>query len=104
MNETPQKTLTFNEDGTVNPEDLAGYPQAFIDKVTSSEFIAQARHAIAQDKLRQQALARVQGDIRKTREKAIVEQQSRRPSGISGRQRKLLRRTIRKVRSATIGA
>ena len=98
------RTLTFNEDGTLNPEDLEGYSPEAIAEMTSPEFIERARQMIAESKLRDKRLAQVRRDIEETRQKAILHQQSRRPSGISGRQRKRLRRIARKVESARLSA
>lgn len=96
------RTLTFNEDGTLNPEDLEGYSPEAIAEMTSPEFVERARQMIAEAKLRDQRLAQLRRDIEATREKAILEREARRPSGISGRQRKRLRRTVRKVYAANL--
>ena len=95
-----RSTLTFNEDGTIDREQLAGYPQELIDQVTDPDFQERARQMIALDIRRQHALAQLRRDIALTREKAIIEREARRPSGISGRQRKALRRIVRKIASA----
>jgi len=45
------KTITFNLDGTVDPEQLEGMPQEFIERVTTPEFQAQARKEIRRQML-----------------------------------------------------
>jgi hypothetical protein len=38
--------LVFNWDGTISKDQLAGVPQELIDRITSPEFVAQARESI----------------------------------------------------------
>ena len=92
-NAPEQRTLTFNDDGTIDPAQLEGMPQEFIDKVTAPDFIIRARLQIAADKERQSFLR----GAREIRRRAQSEHEARRPSGVSGRQRKRLRRLARKA-------
>ena len=46
-NKQHQRTLTFNEDGSIDPAQLEGMPQDLIDRVTDPEFRERARQAIA---------------------------------------------------------
>ena len=50
-----QKPLEFNVDGTIDPEQLEGYPQEVIDRLTSPEFREMAAERIS-EQLRQQYL------------------------------------------------
>ena len=92
----PERTLTFNLDGSIDPAQLDGMPQDFIDRVTSPEFqrkaAAQIRAAIDRQRTVQ--------DGRAIRAFAQRQHNARRPDGVSGRQRKKLRRIARKVASA----
>ena len=97
-NAPQQRTLTFNDDGTIDPAQLEGMSQEFIDKVTAPDFIIRARLQIAADKERQSFLR----GAREIRRRAQSEHEARRPSGISGRQRKRLRRLARKVTNAAV--
>ena len=94
----PERTLTFNDDGTIDPEQLEGMPQDFIDRVKSPEFQAKTRIAIQRHKDIQRVLA----NARKIKELAHEEHEARRPSGVSGRQRKRLRRLARIAGRATM--
>lgn len=94
---TQQRALTFNEDGTIDPEQLVGLDPALVEKITSPEFIARAKQGIAREKERQSVLRAG----RQIRAAAQLEHVSRRPAGVSGRQRKRLRRLARK--SAVLG-
>jgi len=102
------KELIFNTDGTIDPAQLEGMPQEFIDRVTSPEFIAQARQNIRQQMRKDQATR----DPKKEPVRFIPNQamrggilrraDNRRPDGLSGRQRVRLRRLQRrfdKIRS-----
>jgi len=95
MEETKQeqRALTFNEDGTIDAEQLVGLPQELVDRVTDPEFVARAKEGIEREKARQSFMRGVQ--IIKAR--ALAEHQARRPDGVSGRQRKRLRRLVRKT-------
>ena len=95
MSETKQeqRALTFNEDGTIDPDQLVGMPQELIDRVTDREFQARARQYIAAEKAR----ASFQAGARQVREAARAEHIARRPAGVSGRQRKRLRTLVRKM-------
>ncbi len=92
-NAPQQRTLTFNDDGTIDPAQLEGMSQEFIDKVTAPDFVIRARLQIAADKERQCFLR----GARWIKDRAQSEHEARRPSGISGRQRKRLRRLARKA-------
>ena len=94
----PERTLTFNDDGTIDPEQLEGMPEDFIDRVKSPEFQAKTQIAIHRHKDIQRVLA----DARKIKERAHAEHEARRPSGVSGRQRKRLRRLARISGRATM--
>ena len=45
----PERTLTFRLDGTIDPAELEGMPEDFVTRVTSPEFVEQARMRIALD-------------------------------------------------------
>jgi len=92
-NKEHQKTITFNDDGSVDPAQLEGMPQDVIDRLTDPEFQERARVAIAAERAR---VAFHRG-ARQIRDMAAVEAASRRPRGVSGRQRKRLRRVARKL-------
>lgn len=85
--------LTFNDDGSIDPEQLVGLPQDLVDKITSPDFIARAKEGIAADKARVSFLA----GGRHIRHVAETMHRARRPEGLSGRQRKRLRKLIRKL-------
>jgi|GEM_PF-6935260 hypothetical protein len=88
-----QRSLTFNEDGSIDPAQLEGMPQDLIDRVTDPEFQARARLAIAAEKQR----ASFYRGARQIRDQAQLAAIARRPRGVSGRQRKRLRRVARQV-------
>ena len=92
-NKQEQRSLTFNEDGSIDPAQLEGMPQDLIDRVTDPEFQARARQAIAAEKNR----ASFYRGARVIRDQAAAEAVSRRPRGVSGRQRKRLRRIARQM-------
>jgi len=92
-NKQHQRTLTFNEDGSIDPAQLEGMPQDLIDRVTDPEFRERARQAIAAEKDR----ASFYRGARLIRNEAIAEAAARRPRCVSGRQRKRLRRTARQL-------
>jgi hypothetical protein len=89
--------LTFNDDGTIDPEQLVGLHPDLVEKITSPDFIARAKEGIAADKARQSFIRGAQ----QIKAAALAEHQARRPSGVSGRQRKRLRRLARKAQSAS---
>jgi hypothetical protein len=99
----PERQLTFNDDGTLDPSQLEGLPQDFIDRVTAPEFVAQARKQIAL--ARAKDLAKAQMEQRAKDERAEQQARSilRRPPGVSGRQRKRLRRAVRSAMKAERG-
>lgn len=89
-----QRQLTFNEDGTIDPSQLEGMDQATIDRLTAPDFVAMARQQIAANKAREsfrRGAAQIKAQARQ-------EHEMRRPTGISGRQRRLLRKACRKNR------
>jgi hypothetical protein len=88
-----QRSLTFNEDGSIDPAQLEDMPQDLIDRVTDPEFQARARLAIAAEKQR----ASFYRGARQIRDQAQLAAIARRPRGVSGRQRKRLRRVARQV-------
>jgi hypothetical protein len=92
-----QRALTFNEDGTIDAEQLVGLPQELVDRVTDPEFVARAKEGIQREKARQSFMR----GARIIKAQAQAEHQARRPDGVSGRQRKRLRRLARK--SAVLG-
>lgn len=88
--------LLFNSDGTVDPESLAGMPEELVARVQTPEFKAQAAAAIAQAKRK----AQFEHDAKVIRSLADQQHEQRRPSGVSGRQRKRLRKLARIAASA----
>ena len=92
-NKEHQRTLTFNEDGSIDPAQLEGMPQDLIDRVTDPEFQVRARQAIAAEKAR----ASFYRGARQIRNEATAATVARRPRGVSGRQRKRLRRIARQL-------
>jgi hypothetical protein len=97
-----QRGLVFNEDGTIDPAQLAGMPQEFIDRVQSPEFIANAKRQIQERRVADYSLGLYRKKVAKIEAAARVEHAQRRPNGVSGRQRKRLRRLARKL--AAIGS
>jgi hypothetical protein len=93
-----QRALTFNDDGTIDPAQLEGMSQEFIDNVNSEGFIANARQQIKLAKQRESFRRGAQF----IKAQARAEHEQRRPSGMSGRQRKRLRRAARKMAHATM--
>ena len=93
QNKQPSRALTFNEDGTIDPEQLVGLAPDLVAKIISPEFIARAREGIAADKAR----ISFQAGARQIRDAAQTMHIVRRPAGVSGRQRKKLRKLARKV-------
>ena len=96
-NTKEQRGLVFNEDGTIDPAQLAGMPQEFIDRVQSPEFIANAKRQIQERRVADYSLGLYRKKVAKIEAAARVEHAQRRPNGISGRQRKRLRRLARKL-------
>lgn len=101
-NTKEQRGLVFNEDGTIDPAQLAGMPQEFIDRVQSPEFIANAKRQIQERRVADYSLGLYRKKVAKIEAAARVEHAQRRPNGVSGRQRKRLRRLARKL--AAIGS
>ena len=98
----PTRELTFNLDGTIDSEQLVGFPQEFIDRVTSPEFIAETAQKIAALRRRDLSIHFFKQKAGEIRAAADRQHQSRRPDGVSGRQRKRLRRAARRMARATI--
>ena len=107
----PQRQLTFNDDGTLDPAQLEGLPQDFIDRVTAPEFVAQARKQIAAKRIADHlaSLPSVPQPTGRRESQRMVpfrpippgaQDVARRPEGISGRQRKRLRRAVRSTMKA----
>ncbi len=92
-NKQEKLALTFNDDGSIDPAQLEGMPQELVDKVTDPEFQVRAREYIAAEKAR----ASFQRGASQIRAAARTEHAGRRPKGISGRQRKKLRKLARKL-------
>ena len=90
--ETP-RGLIFEQDGTISAEQLAGLDPEVVARFTSPDFIAQAKREIA----RQESLRRAGAQIRGA---AIRAHELRRPSGVSGRQRRKLRKLASRVARA----
>ena len=91
-NTKEQRGVVFNEDGTIDPAQLAGMPQEFIDRVQSPEFIANAKRQIQERRVADYSLGLYRKKVAKIEAAARVEHAQRRPNGVSGRQRKRLRR------------
>ena len=100
--EVPTLNLTFNLDGTIDPEQLIGLPQELIDRVTSPEFQKEAAARITGQRKRDLSVHLFRKRAAEVRAAAHAQHEARRPSGLSGRQRKRLRRAARKVGSAKI--
>ena len=83
--------LIFESDGSILPENLVGLPEELVARVTTPEFKAQAAKSIAQEKRTAQFLQ----DAKTIRARARRQHEQRRPSGVSGRQRKRLRKLAR---------
>ena len=88
-----QRQLVFNTDGTIDPEQLAGLDPEVVARFTSPDFIAQAKREIA----KQESLRRAGAQIRNAAQRA---HELRRPSGVSGRQRRKLRKLASRVARA----
>ena len=88
-----QRQLIFNDDGTIDLAQLEGLAPDVIERLTSPDFIATARRQIAVEKAKA-SFARGAQQIRAQAHRASIE---RRPPGISGRQRRMLRKLARKV-------
>lgn len=88
-----QRQLIFNDDGTIDLAQLEGLAPDVIERLTSPDFIATARSQIAAAK------AKASFERGAKQIKAVAHRQSvqRRPPGVSGRQRRLLRKLARKV-------
>ena len=110
----PTRQLTFNDDGTLDPSQLEGLPQDFIDRVTAPEFVAQARKQIAAKRIADH-LASLTAEPKppaptgRRESRRMVpfrpippgaQDVARRPEGVSGRQRKRLRRAVRSAMKA----
>lgn len=87
MNEVPVSNLVFERDGTLSPEQLAGLPDDLRMRVTSPDFIEQARSAIRQQ-------VRVDSGLTKTgrRESRLQPVRLLRFSAATGLNRKARRR------------
>ena len=96
-NTKEQRGLVFNEDGTIDPAQLAGMPQEFIDRVQSPEFIANAKRQIQERRVADYSFDLYRKRVAKIEAAARIEHAQRRPNGVSGRQRKRLRRLARKL-------
>lgn len=96
MNCIPERNLTFRLDGTIDPAELEGMPEELVKRVTSPEFIEGARKAIAADIQQKKRAEQLRRDGLVIRQLAAQEHEARRPSGLSGRQRKRLRKALRK--------
>ena len=88
-----QRQLIFNDDGTIDPAQLDGLAPDVVARLTSPDFIATARRQIAVEKAKA-SFARGAQQIRAQAHRSSIE---RRPPGISGRQRRMLRKLARKV-------
>ena len=75
------------------PSNLLGMPQELIDRVTDPEFQVRARQMIASEK----DSGFVPAGARQIRTRPQQIHRARRPEGLSGRQRKKLRKSARKL-------
>ena len=100
--EVPTLNLTFNLDGTIDPEQLVGLPQELIDRVSDPAFQKEAEARIRSHRMQALAIHRFKERAAGIRKVAEVQHQARRPDGVSGRQRKRLRRAARKAASVTL--
>jgi hypothetical protein len=87
------RQLTFNTDGTIDPAQLEGLDPEAIARFTSPEFVAQAKREIAKQESFRRASAQIKAAVNRRHE-------LRRPSGVSGRQRKLLRKAASRLARA----
>lgn len=98
----PTRQLTFNLDGTIDPEQLVGFPQEFIDRVNDPEFIADTKKRIDAQRIKDLTVYRFRQRAAEVRRGAQAQAELRRPKGVSGRQRKRLRRAASRIARATI--
>ena len=98
----PTRDLTFNLDGTIDPEQLVGFPQEFIDRVNSPEFIAETYKRITAQRKSDLSVHLFRQRAAEVRRGAQAQADLRRPKGVSGRQRKRLRRAASQIARATI--
>ena len=93
----PTLNLTFNLDGSIDPALLVGLPQELVDRVTSPEFKKEAEARIRSHRMQTLAVHRFRERAAEVRAAADLQHQLRRPDGVSGRQRKRLKRAARKL-------
>lgn len=109
--------LTFNDDGTIDPEQLVGLDPDFVARITSPEFVAQAKKQIGIQKAKDDLARMTELRKRQTGRREIKRNDPlmcqradgqhtvspiRRPKGLSGRQRKRLNRQLRKAAKAQL--
>ena len=88
-------SLSFRLDGTIDPAQLEGMPEEFVRRVTDPEFVEQARLRIALDIQANKRRSAFFEQAAAVKRAAIAVHESRRPSNLSGRQRKLWRKSQR---------
>lgn len=98
-----RKPLVFNLDGTIDPEQLAGYPQEVIDRLTSPEFIEHAREQISEDLHQKYLEGRERTGRRETRQQVRYIHSGRTVQhgpkiSISGRQKRQMRKIVRRMK------
>ena len=114
-NKQHQPALIFNPDGTIDPAQLAGMDPEAVARLTSPEFIAEAKKRIqlqmAKDRLQREIDRRARKTGRRedpSRRRtvpfrpagSIAPDPKRRPEDVSGRQRKRLRRAASRLARA----
>ena len=96
----PIVNLVFELDGTIDPAQLEGLSPETRALITSPEFVARAAERIASHRRTLLARKLFEEKAAKIRAEANRQHEIRRPTGLSGRQRKRLRRAARKAAKA----
>jgi hypothetical protein len=97
------KQLVFNLDGTIDPSQLEGYPQEVIERLTSPEFIEQAREQISEDLRKKYLEGRERTGRRESRQPVRYIHTGRTVKHgpaikLSGRQKRQMRKVIRRMK------
>jgi len=100
--DAPTINVTFNLDGSIDPEQLVGLPPEVVERLTSPEFQKEAAAKITAMRKRDLSVHLFRKRAAEVRAAAHAQHESRRPSGVSGRQRKRLRRMARKTARANL--
>lgn len=110
-----QRQLVFNPDGTIDPEQLAGLDPEVVARFTSPDFIAEAKKKIQLQMAKERLQREIDRRAGKTGRRedpsrrrmvpfkaadAVHANPHRRPDGVSGRQRRKLRKLASRVARA----